>query len=66
MTVLLGLQRGKFDPSCKLEGLHGKPISLHKRILQILKDLAVHLKYIRRTECKVTAGKGHYPENSKK
>ena len=49
------------------EGVHGKPISLHKRILQILKkDLAVHLKYIRRAEHKVTAGKGHYSENSKK
>ena len=49
------------------EGVHGKSISLHKRVLQILKnDLAVRLKYIPRTECKVTAEKGHYPENSKK
>ena len=45
------------------EGVHGKPISLHKRVLQILKkDLALHLKYIHRTECKVTAGKGHCPK----
>ena len=47
------------------EGANGKPISSHKRVLQILKNnLAVHLKYTQRTECKVTAGKGHYPEKS--
>ena len=47
------------------EGVNGKPISLHKRVLQILKNhLTVHLKCTQRTEHKVTAGKGHYPEKS--
>ena len=48
------------------EGEHGKPISLHKRVLQILKkDLAIHLKYIPRTEYKITAEKEHFLEKSR-